>query len=68
MNFPIRQREKLPPPVVDESIRGLGDIVATIAEPIKKYMMANGSKAIQEYLARCKCNERKAWLNKHFPL
>ena len=49
-------------------IRGAGDVVAIIAEPIKRTLMAHGPVRLQKYLENCRCAERRSKLNKLLPL
>ena len=44
---------------VKPPMRGLGDAVAKVAEPIKR--------AMPKLFKNCNCEGRKKWLNEHFP-
>lgn len=66
MKFPIGRKVTLPKQ--PNKINGLGDVVAVVAEPIKKTLEKIPNKTLQDYLANCNCQARKDYLNKHFPL
>lgn len=75
MRFPINQKVKMPLNQKSTAIKkekkqltGLGDVVATVAEPIKNMLLKLPSQQLQQYLSMCNCQKRKEWLNEHFPI
>lgn len=63
MRFKITKFEKR-----DKQIRGLGDVVAMAAEPIKKAIIKHAPKQISEMIKNCNCQKRREMLNKILPL
>lgn len=59
MKFPVLRRRKNPA----NGIRGLGDVVALVAEPVKRTI-----KKFKPDFDCGGCEERKAKLNRRFPL
>jgi hypothetical protein len=49
-------------------MRGLGDVVAVVADPVKQIIMKHGPGWARKRLANCKCAERRAALNRMFPI
>lgn len=76
LTFKIKKQSPLPvykepvkiPTATEDKITGLGDVIAKVAEPIKGAIMKYGPAQLQNYLSECKCAERRAALNKRFPL
>lgn len=64
MKFPIRNNVDLPNP---KSMKGLGDLISKIAEPVKQVMLKHGPDQFVEYLKNCNCDKRKEFLNKLVP-
>lgn len=48
-------------------IRGLGDVVAMVANPIKKAALAVANDEWKKRIQNCGCAQRQEWLNKQFP-
>jgi len=63
MNFPIKKRQ-----IIHKQITGAGDVVAMVADPVKKVIMKFGPQALKRMLANCNCEKRKAELNRLIPL
>jgi len=67
MNTTITYKEKVPAKP-KKAIRGLGDVVAIVADPIAKF----SDKVLGTHLENCGgCKGpqgRQEWLNKRFPL
>lgn len=53
-NAPLKPREPM---------RGLGDVVAAVAEPAKTFVQQFWSN----FFANCNCEAKRKWLNDHFP-
>jgi hypothetical protein len=52
-----------------QEAKGMGDIVAIAAEPIKQAVLDHSpSERLKLYIKNCKCDKRREFLNKHFPL
>ncbi len=49
-------------------IRGLGDVVAKVAEPIKRQALKHGPQWVKEALRNCRCEARREFLNRLVPL
>lgn len=74
MKLPIRNTFNVPsqPPKSDvnkecEKLRGLGDIVAIVAQPVKDVLIKLGPASIKTKLNNCGCEKRRIWMNDHFP-
>ena len=50
------------------NIKGLGDLVAIVAEPIKTAIINHAPTRISNMMKNCNCNKRKVFLNKILPL
>lgn len=63
MTFKIKRRAIIP-----QHLQGAGDVVAMVAEPIKRTLMQHSPEIVQKMLANCNCNKRREALNKllHF--
>jgi hypothetical protein len=61
--FPIKEK------VEPNRMRGLGDLVAKVAEPIKRTIIKHGPRTLANKLAtgNCGCNKRKEMLNRMVP-
>jgi hypothetical protein len=62
MQFKIQKREIIP-----SKCQGLGDLVAMVAEPVKRTIINHAPKVVAEMLRNCNCNKRKEVLNKLIP-
>lgn len=62
IHHPSTPKQSTSPP------RGLGDIVARVAEPIKGVLMKHGPASVRRWLQNCKCPEWRKWLNEKVPL
>lgn len=51
-----------------EKLRGMGDVIATVAEPIKEGIMQVAPERLKEWVRNCNCNKRREWLNTNFPI
>lgn len=49
-------------------VRGVGDLVAAVANPIKNAILKHGTDKMRKRLENCKCKERQEKLNRMFPL
>jgi hypothetical protein len=68
--FPIRNKFPIPMPKKEEApptegMKGLGDAVAKVAEPIKKVI--TNLPYVEKLLKDCNCDKRREKLNKLFP-
>jgi hypothetical protein len=65
MIFPIHQTMKLP---ASNQVRGLGDIIHKVAEPIKQAIIRHGPEVVANYMRNCNCEKRRQYLNQlmHF--
>lgn len=42
-----------------------GNVIASIAEPIKNTIIKYGPSVLSNYIKNCNCEKRKEWLNEH---
>lgn len=61
MKFPINRTAKI------HKAKGAGDVVAMVAEPIKKAIIKHMPPRIAELMKNCNCDKRKELLNKLIP-
>lgn len=71
LSFPIRsgltvpkQTEEIPPEI---KMKGLGDLVAIVAEPIKQVIIDHGPSKVSEAMKNCNCQQRREALNRLMP-
>lgn len=50
------------------TITGLGDMIAVVAEPIKHIIIKHAPEPIAKIMENCNCSERRAKLNQLFPV
>jgi hypothetical protein len=62
MRFPIKRRA-----IISQDIRGIGDIVAMAAEPIKRAIINHAPAKIANVMRNCNCGKRRDILNKVIP-
>lgn len=62
MNFPIKKRQ-----LIHKQVSGMGDVVAMVAEPVKKIVMKLGPQTVKQMLANCNCDKRREMLNRLIP-
>ena len=58
MKFKISKRETIP-----KNCKGAGDLVAMVAEPIKKVLIEHLPKSFANVVRNCNCNKRREKLN-----
>lgn len=58
MKFKIQKRELIP-----KQITGLGDVVAMVAEPVKRKLIGILPNNLANQLRNCNCNKRRQTLN-----
>jgi hypothetical protein len=63
IRMPVKTKKAPLKPKEPEQMQGLGDLVAAVAEPIKKSL----PQGIRKYLSNCGCEKRQEWLNKLIP-
>jgi len=67
MQFRIRNIGPLPSNRQAPRLRGLGDLVAVFAEPIKRAGIRHGPPAVRRMLEQCNCDENRERLNRAVP-
>lgn len=61
-------RRSLPGATTRNQIEGFGDVVALIAEPIRRMIVRRAPKPIAKRAAECRCKARRDALNRAIPL
>jgi len=54
-------------PTASLKLRGLGDLVAVVANPLKQAIMRHGPRMMRDWLQHCRCSERQEAWNKAVP-
>lgn len=68
ITLPIRSSGTLKRNETIQPVRGLGDIVAKFAEPIKNTIIKHGPNWAKVAVSNCNCDKRRQILNSVFPL
>jgi len=63
--LPGRMHQPAPPS--PDRLRGLGDLVAVVAEPVKRILVRWGPGWVRKALSDCGCDEKRDRLNRSFP-
>lgn len=64
MRFKVKRHAKFSRPAKSPKPEGLGDLVAAVAEPVKRACIRRGPEWLKRMLERCKCDKRRQWLNR----